>query len=312
MTKYLSDSRALVVSGLALLAAGTSPASAGDEGKDVAVRIKAPLEASACTAAPPTITLLGLNIDTTKASFEIDREDDDHDGHSGSSSGTCSALTTGSAVEVKLVDDIEPLVATEVEQEGEDEDDDNDGTAVQAPLQGVAGGAITLLGLNIDASGASLEGDHDDCEDGGGQAIDLSQLTVGQLVEAHLDASKLPALVATRLEVKNFANQVEVEVDDENGDAVADDDDTVSVDAAVTVAFRTRAHKGHPARVVRKTVHITKTTSGRFVLGGLPKGIVTIKLTREIGGVKTAARRAVRVLPNTTRTVKMRLRKTHK
>ena len=309
MKNHLSIPCTLVVSGLALLAAGAPRASAGDEGKDVVVRIKAPLEASACTAAPPVITVLGLNIDTTKASFEIDGEDDDH---SSAGSGTCSHLTTGAAVEVKLVDDVEPLVATQVEQEGEDDhDDDNDAIEVQAPLQDVAGGTITLLGLPIDARGASLEGDHDDCEDGGGQPIDLTQLTVGQFVEAHLDASMLPALVATRLRVKNFANQIEVEVDDENGDAVADDDDTVSVDAAVTVAFRTPGRKGHPARIVRKTVHITKTTNGRFVLGGLPKGVVTIKLTREKGGVKTAARRAVRVQPNTTRTVTMRLRKTH-
>ena len=310
MTRFLTIPRALVVSGLALLAVGVSPASAGDEGKDVAVRIKAALEASACTAAPPTITVLGLNIDTTKANFEVDGEEADH---SGASSGTCSQLTTGAAVEVTLVDDVEPLVATEVQQEGEGDDDEgNDGTAVQAPIQIVAVGAITVLGLPIDVSSATLEGDDDDCEDGGGQPIDLTQLTVGQLVEVHLDASKLPTLVATRLEVKNFANQVEVEVDDENGDAVADDDDTVSVDAAVTVAFRAPARKGHPARMVRRTVHITKTTNGRFVLGGLPKGVATIKITREVGGVKTAARRAVRVQPNATRTVKMRLRKTHK
>ena len=307
MTGYLRIPRALIVSGLALLGAGASLASAGDEGKDVVVRIKAPLDASACTAAPPTITVLGLNIDTTTAKFEIDGEDDDHEGASGANSGTCSELTTGSAVEVKLVDDVEPLVATAVGQEGED----NDGASVQAPLQGVGLGTITLLGLTVDASAATLEGDDDDCEDGGGQPIDLTQLMVGQFVDVHLDASKLPVLVATRLEVKNFANQIEVEVDDENGDQVADDNDTVSVDAAVTVAFRTPARKGHPARMVRKTVHMTKTTNGRFVLGGLPKGVVTIKLTREVGGVKTAARRAVRVKPNTTRTVKMRLHKTH-
>ena len=306
MKKYSSLPGALVVSGLAMLAAGVAPASASDEGKDVAVRIKAPLEAAACTTAPPpTITLLGLNIDVTKANFEIGEDDD----HSGASSGTCSQLTTGSAVEVKLVDDMEPLLATEVEQEGEDDDD---GAAVQAPLQGVGAGTITLLGLTIDVSAASLEGDDDDCEDGGGQPIDLGQLTIGQVVEVHLDASKLPALVATRLEVKNFDNQIEVEVDDENGAEVNDDSDTVSVDAAVTVAFRTPARKGHRARVVRKTVHITKMTNGRFVLGGLPKGVATVKITREVGGVKTAARRAVRVQPNTTRTVKMRLRKTHK
>ena len=39
MTGYLRIPRALIVSGLALLGAGASLASAGDEGQDVAVRI---------------------------------------------------------------------------------------------------------------------------------------------------------------------------------------------------------------------------------------------------------------------------------
>lgn len=307
MKKYSSLPGTLVVSGLAMLAAGVAPASASDEGNDVAVRIKAPLQATACTAAPPTLTVLGLNIDTTKAIFEAEGGDDDH---GGASSATCSGLVPGSPVEVKLVDDVEPLAATEVEQEGEDDDD---GTTLQAPLQGVDSGAgtITLLGLTIDARAASLEGDDDDCEEGDAQPLDLGQLTVGQLVEVHLDSSRLPALVATRLEVKNFANQIEVEVDDENGDEVDDDSPSVSVDAAVTVAVRTPAHKGHRARVVRKTVRISKLTNGSFVLSGLPKGVATIKIIRDVGGVKSAARRAVRVQPNRTRTVKMRLHKTH-
>ncbi len=308
MNASLRMPAAVVVSAAIVLAFDASAVRANDEGKDVAVKVEAALEAAACTGSPATVTLLGLNIDVTKAKFEVgdDGGDDDDDV---SIPGACTGLITGARVEAKLVDDIDPLTAIEVEQEG---DDDDDGSELQAPLQAVdpASGQITVLGLNIDASAAALDGEDDDCDEDGAQPLDLSQLTLGQFVEVHLDESKLPALVATRLEVKNFTNQIEIDLEDEHGEDIDDDSPTVKADAAVTVMVRIPARKGQRARVVRQTVHINQTAKGRFTLSGLPKGMAKIQITRELGGVKWAARRNVKVLPDTTRTVRIRLRKT--
>ena len=71
MNSPLRIPAALVASGAFLLAVNASTAQAGDEGKDVAVKIEAALEAAACTGSPQTVTLLGLNIDVTKAKFEV-------------------------------------------------------------------------------------------------------------------------------------------------------------------------------------------------------------------------------------------------
>ena len=258
MNTSLRIPAALVASAAIVLAFGASAVRASDEGKDVAVKVKATLEAAACTGSPATVTLLGLNIDVTKAKFEVG-DDGDDDGDDGRSNpGACTELIPGARVEAKLVDDIDPLTALEVEQEG---DDDDDGSELQAPLQAVdpASGQITVLGLNIDASAAALDGEDDDCDEDGAQPLDLSQLTLGQFVEVHLDESKLPALVASRLEVKNFTNQIEIDLEDEHGEDIDDDSPTVKADAAVTVVVKIPARKGQRARVVRQTVHINQT-----------------------------------------------------
>jgi hypothetical protein len=304
---------ALAASGALLLGVGV--AAAGDESKDVAVRIQANLEAASCTATPPTVTLLGATIEVTNAKFEIGDESDDDDDDGPSIPGACSGLVLGALTEAKLVDDQDPLTALKVEQ---GEDDDHDGTELQAPLQEIdpASGQITLLGLKIDASTAALDGagddcdDHDDDDDDSEPPLDLGQLVPGQFVEVRLDEAKLPALVATRLEVKNFDNQIEVDLEDEHGEDIDDDSPTVAVNAAVTVLVRVPTGKGKATRTVRQTVHLNQSASGRFILRGLPKGLARIQITREVGGTKWAARRNLKVVPNTTRTVRVRLHKT--
>ena len=88
----------------------------------------------------------------------------------------------------------------------------------------------------------------------------------GQFVEVHLDESKLPSLVASRLEVKNFNNQIEIDLEDEHGEDIDDDSPTVQVNATITVAVKVPARKGHGTRMVRQTVHLRQTASGRFTL----------------------------------------------
>ena len=161
MNRSLCTPVALVASGALLLALGGATAQASDESKDVAVKVKAILEAASCAGTPATVTLLGLNIDVTKAKFEVGEEGEDDNA---SAPGACTELDHRARVEAKLVDDLDPLAALEVEQE---EEDDDDGPEVQAPLQAVdaSSGQITVLGLSIDASAAALDGAHDDCDD---------------------------------------------------------------------------------------------------------------------------------------------------
>ncbi len=266
-----------------------------DGSGDVMVKISGPLDSTACSATPPTISVFGLNIDVSTATF--DSEDDE--------AGGCASLVPGSNVEVSLASDSVPLEATKVSQ---GEDDDEDKARIQAPLQAVDTTAktITVLGLTIDASNATLEGE----DDQGGQPIDLSQIVVGQILEIQLDSSQLPALVATEIEIKNFTNQVSVTLDDDQGQEVDDGSDDVSVDVTETVLVKQNI-AGKAARTLKQTIHLQFQTHGSFVLTGLPKGNAKVNVVRTFNGVQTAARRAVHVAPNKNTLVKLRLHRTH-
>ena len=164
----------------------------------------------------------------------------------------------------------------------------------------------------IDASNASLDGASNNSSDGTMQPLDLSQLMVGQSVEARLDASKLPSLVATRLEVKNFTNQVQVEVDDTNGTEVDDVDENGQpmndVNMSVTETVKVQNPSGTGSGTSRATVRLQAASHGRFTLSGLPIGKATIVVTRTANGTTKSAHKKVKVLPNTSRAVRLRLR----
>ena len=151
---------------------------------------------------------------------------------------------------------------------------------------------------------ATLAGADDDSEDGNSQPIDLSQLIVGQFVEVQLDASQLPALVATDLEVKNFANQVEVEVDDQSGNEVSDATNDVQVGVKETVLVQAPVAPGAAPNNVKKTVRLHTTSNGSFSLSGLPTGLAKITVRC---GTSTAHKR-VQIIGNTVNHVKVRLR----
>jgi uncharacterized protein DUF5666 len=271
-------------------------ASADDETDQVEIKIVAPLEAVDCAAMPPTITVLGLSIDVSTANIESgdDAESDGEDGTPPAGSG-CAALTVGSSVEVQLASDTAPLVATGVDANADDSE-----VSIAAPLQGVdaTNHTITILGFTIDVTGVNLEGADDDAMST--QPIDVSQLMAGQFVEVKL-ASNQPPLTATDLEVKNFTNGVDVEVDDEEGEAVGDTEDDVDVDVEETVVVQNPA--GSPRRV-KKTVHFHIASNGHFQLSGMPTGRAKIIVTR----ATSTGHKGVSVKPNTLRSVRVRLR----
>lgn len=315
---------------VALAATLAHRAAADDETSDVEIKIRAPLDAVSCDTTPPTITVLGLTIDVSTASFGGDSQDgtsegttgdqsgsdgsdsDAEDGAGGQSAGSCAALAAGQTVEVKLASDTVPLVATEVDASGDGEPE------IQGPIQSVdaPNQTLTILGLVIDVSqalaGDAMSGADDNSSDGNNQPIDLTQIIAGQFAEVKLDASKLPALVATELQIKNFTNQVEVEVDDSTGQEVDDTDatgtptDDVDVEVAESVSVQNPTGTG--TQRVRKLVHLHQTTHGSFKLTGMPTGHAVISVTRVHNGVVSTGHKSVGVRGNVTRSVRMRLR----
>lgn len=310
-----------VIAGAALVAglmlATVAVVAADDETDDVAIHLQAPLGATACDATPPTITVLGLVIDVSTAAIDAtggsDGESEGEDGQAAGASG-CAGLVPGQGVEVAFASDTVPLVATAVANGGDGE------PQLQGPIQSVDPmlHTITVLGLTIDVSAANLDGADDDANDGASQAIDLSTLMPGQIADVQLDPSQLPALVATELQVKNFTNQVAVEVDDTSGQEVDDVDDSgtemddVNVDVSEMVMVQTTATTaaGRPVtRRVRKVLTFHRVSNGSVQLSGLPTGVARVVATRVHDGVTTTARRAVVVRGNQTRTVRVRLHK---
>lgn len=141
---------------------------------------------------------------------------------------------------------------------------------------------------------------------------------VGQFVDVQLDASQLPQLVAMSLEVKNFTNEVDVEVDDQSGQPVDDSTDDVEVDVTETVTVQSPTPAGGAARAVhsgahaaavgapgrtKKVLHFHTSSNGHGRLSGLPTGVAKVVAKRGT----SVGRRGVSVRGNTTRSVKVRL-----
>jgi len=288
------------------LAAGFSHlALADDETDELEIKVQATLDATNCGGTPPTISVLGLTIDISTASLNNSEDCE------GCGDVTCADLTVGQVAEVKLASDApDPttglLSATEVDMGGGDcEDSVCDAVKIAAPLQAIDPNvpSVTVLGLVVDISQARLQGADDGDNEGDNQLVDASQLIVGQMVEIEL-VSNQPPLAATTLEVKNFTNQVDVEVDDQNGQVDDGAVDDVQVDVEETVVVHAPASVTAAAKHVRRTVRLHTATNGSFTLSGLPTGRATITVTR---GTSTGHKR-VQVRPNRARRVKVRLR----
>jgi len=299
---------------LALVALAAPRAVADDETDAVEFKIEAPLEAADCGGTPPTIGMLGLNIDVTNAKFE---------GGSKTTSGTCADLVIGQMVEVRLASDKPDatsgfFVALKVEAGDEMADDDDmeeleadEAAEIDAPIQAFDVGAntITVLGLVIDISQAKIEGlqdkddeaEADDDADDADDAVDPAQLAVGQFVEVKL-ASATPPFSATEVDVKNFDNEIEVKLMDENGDEVADDAEDVEIDVKEVVKVKDAT--GH---VHKKIFKFHSTSDGSFTLRGLPTGKAKIFVKRDNGGNQGKAARLVNVKGNKTKHIRMHL-----
>ena len=304
---------------LVFMALLTPLAMADDETEATKVEVQAPLDAVNCTATPPTINVLGLTIDISHAGINMNDDEDDSSHQSDHPDGTCADLVPGQVVEVKFVSDTpDPITgllsAVEVDIGGGDcEDKVCDSVKVEAPLQAIdpSGNTVTVLGLVVDISQAQLQGDHDEDDDNDGEnpPVDISQLIPGQFVELTL-ASAQPPLVATKLEVKNFDNEIDVNVEDEHGDVDDGDDDDVEIDVTVTVLVKAKqgVGKAKAAKAVKKVVTLHTVSNGRATLKGLPTGKAKIVVTRIRDGRKSVGKATVKVESKGTKQVRVRLK----
>jgi hypothetical protein len=285
-------------------------AAADDETDQVEIKVQATLDATDCLATPPTVTVLGLTIDIGTASLNSNADCE------GCGDVTCADLTVGQVAEVKLASDApDPtsghLSATEVDMGGGDCNDNAcDAVKILGPLQAINATSVTVLGLVVDISQASLQGADDGDNEGKNQLVDVSQLMLGQIVEMTLSFNQAP-LAATMLEVKNFTNQIDVEVDDQNGhvDDGAVDDVQVDVEETVVVTPSPAAGVGGAtlgSKHVKKVLKFHTASNGHFTLSGLPTGRAKIVVTRVQNGNKSGGKRGVSVKGNTKRALRLR------
>ncbi len=309
------------------------PQALADESGNVEIKLSAPIDATNCTATPPTITVLGLSIDVSNISS-------DGGGDSGDSGATptpgqgggCAALTAGQSVELTLSSDTPDangnLDATQADQGGDSE------IKIEAPLQAVdanndavdPNGNVKVLGLLVNISNANMDGLDDDGSPNPTPTATpgTSNLTVGQFVSMSI-TNNGGQLSATELEVKAFTTGVDVEVDDACSAATpgatpgssCDDQLDVEVDDTVVVQGTppptAGAGGGNAAprslrpRKVKKVVTFHLQTGSRHIsLAGLPSGRATIKVTRSLNGAQ--GKRTVGLRKNAVRTVRVRLR----
>ena len=300
----------------------SASALAADETDELKIKIQSSIDAVNCAVSSPTITVLGLTIDVSAAAIgaqdsnspgdqgDLQNNENGTNGEDGETQNTggCADVAVGQPVEVQLANDATPLKATAVDHSGGD-----NGVTVHGPLQAIDATrkTVTVLGLTIDVSQARMDGANDDSQDGTSSPIDLSMLMVGQFAEVHL-VSAQPPLTASELQVKNFANQIEVGVNDQSGNQVDDgnvNDVQVDVEDTVVVQLPPAAASIGGRQGMKKVVKFHTATNGGIVsLGGLPTGTAKIVVTRVHDGVTSVARRRVRVRPNTTKVIRVRLR----
>ena len=137
---------------------------------------------------------------------------------------------------------------------------------------------------------------------------------VGQSVEVTL-ASNVAPLAATEVEVKNFTNQLQIDLTDPDGNPVGDVGvdgkpvTDVQVDVVQTVPVPTPA-AGTSSESGPKVLRFHTGSNGRVTLRGLATTRARIFVTRVHDGVTFVSRHIVRVRPNTARSVRVRLRPT--
>lgn len=118
---------------------------------------------------------------------------------------TAEDLVVGTHVEVRgSLDAAGQVVADRIEVDGPDDDGDDEDTEVKGPIEDLGPASLTVLGVTFAVTDATRI--HD-----GATVVPFESLMVGQLVEVHGAYAADGVLVATRVEVEDFADD-EVEL----------------------------------------------------------------------------------------------------
>ena len=277
----------------ALVAMPAHRAMADDETDELEFRVQGTLAAADCTA--NTISVLGLSIAIGTARIDT-------------TGGVCTDLVVGDQVEAKLASDIlndaGKLKAGRVTPQG----NSGSGPRLKGPIQTVNAdkSVITLFGLNVAVNNSTQLGGLDDHGSLADDTVDPSQLIVGQFVQVRL-AGETPPLLAEEVEIENFTNEVEVEIENEHGIEIHD---RFEIEVHNHTLIRTLAAAapldGATAR--RSRTRTFKTRShGNFTLHGLFSGEARIELRREHNGRQTRAVRVIRIRGDRTGHLRIRL-----
>lgn len=284
----------------ALVALPAHRAMADGETDELEMRVQSTLVAADCSAL--TVSVLGLTIGIGQARIDT-------------SGGVCTDLVplVGQLVEVKLASDI-PNASTGKLSAGRVTPQGNSGSGprIQAPIQAMnVGKTLTLLGLSVDVSQVEQLGGLDDHGNPADNNVDPSQLVVGMFVQVNLRDSNTP-LVAKEVEIENFTNEVEVELEDEHGNLI---DDHGHNDIDIEVRNHTKARVPSPASpldgaMVTKQVHrkFHLSSDGKFTMHGLFTGEARFIIERHHGADDSRGARLVKVNGDRTKHIRVRLR----
>lgn len=256
-----------ILVGLASLAT-LSCARESEDPADLSVEIQAPLDAQNNATTPPTVTVLGLTLPVAASSSSASSR-----AHGADDPGFVPpAVSTGQLVKVELLSDTPPLTAQSYAVVGAYDQS----IKIKAPVQAVnaAGLTVTLLGLTVDISTAVLDGQNDD--NSVSIPIAAAGLAVGQNAEITLDPAKLLALVAIKIEVRNFTNQLSLHIEDQHGVEIENETEAIQIEVEQHLSLLDSNGKR-----IKKTVHLeTETHNGALDLSGLSPGRARVTLIR--------------------------------
>lgn len=272
------------------------------DGDQMAVFVSGQVTVVDATSA--TVLGLKINLPTTNGSGHMSREETTQTearmsccGGGGVGTST-TPPAVGDWVRIHLAGDAAPLSAFDVQTIG----GYDSYSQIHANVQAVdtAAKTVTLLGVKIDVSTATIEGNNADASQA--MPLLLADVTVGQRVAVRLDSAKLPALVATKVVVMDAMNQVNVKCADQKGNMMN------SLDGNMTVEVMQMVNKIDPASgktYKRKVVTVQTTTqSGTFSLRGLVPGKAKVVYT--LNGKKRATTIIVAANGTTTLTLKIK------
>jgi hypothetical protein len=280
----------------ALVALPAHRAMADNETDELEFRVQGTLSAADCTA--QTVSVLGLTIGIGQARIDT-------------TGGVCTDLVplVSQQIEVKLASDI-PNATTGNLKAGRVTPKGSSGSPprIKAPIQAINAdkSVLTLLGLRVNISQSNLEGMDDHMDASGNVPADPSELIVGQFVQVRLVGST-PPFAAEEVEIENFKNEVEVEVENEHGVEIHDlMEIEVHNHTLITVPAPASPLDGATVRKPRTRVFHTRS-HGKFTLRGLFTGEAKIFIERHHKGHKTRVTRVVKVRGDRTGHLVVRL-----